>query len=429
MIMKRKQEHDGTHLTLEERKVIQAGIEAGSSKADIARTIGKDATTIAKEIKKHRELRPRNTFNNPVSCAKMKVCTQKPCVKKCELHEEPKCSRRDKSPGACNKCRDGQKCRIDKYFYNAINADKKYRQDLVDFREGINLTTKERDAIGEIIAPLLNQGQSVHQMLSAHPEITQSQRTIYNYIEAGHFKEQGVDLFSLKEQVNRKQRKPKCKKRKEAANYNGRKYQDYLSFRKENPGTPVTQMDTVYNNPSGPYLQTFLFEKTAFMLGFLHQEKTSESMASRIDMLQMQLGAELFSRLFPLLLTDRGGEFEICRLFELDPEGNSRLNIFYCDPMQSSQKAHVENGHNYIRDIIPNGYPLDDLNQSDIDLMFSHINSTPRRALGDKTPYEVFSFFHGAHVPALLNISMIDRDNVILKPRLIYSRKHITEKA
>ena len=427
--MKRKQLHDGTHLTLAERNVIQAGIENGSTKADIARTIGKDATTVAKEIRRHRKMKPRNTFNSPIACAKIKVCPNKPCVKKCDLHEEPKCTRRDKSPGACNKCPDGQKCRIDKYFYNAVNADKQYRQDLVDFREGVNLTTKERDAIGKIIAPLLNQGQSVHQILSAHPEITKSQRTLYNYIADGHFKEQGVDLFSLKEQVNRKQRKPKCKKRKEAANYDGRKYQDYLRFREENPGTPVTQMDTVYNNTSGPYLQTFLFEKTGFMIGFLHQEKTSESMANRINTLQTQLGTVLFSKMFPLLLTDRGSEFETARLFELDQEGNSRLNIFYCDPMQSSQKAHLENGHNYIRGIIANGYPLDDLTQSDIDLMFSHINSTPRRSLGDKSPFEMFSFIYGANVPALFNISVIERDDVILKPMLIYSKKHIPQKA
>jgi IS30 family transposase len=61
--MKRKQRHDGTHLTLEERKIIQAGIENDSTKADIARTIGKDATTVAKEIRKHRKLKSRNTYN------------------------------------------------------------------------------------------------------------------------------------------------------------------------------------------------------------------------------------------------------------------------------------------------------------------------------------------------------------------------------
>ena len=420
--MKRKQLHNGTHLTLDERKIIQAGIENSSTKADIARTIGKDATTVAKEIKKHRKLKPRNTYGRPVLCANRKTCPIKRCHDQCELYQEPKCNRRDKSPGACNKCPKGQKCHLDKYFYNASHADKEYRSDLVDFREGVNLTTKERDALGYIIAPLLKQGQSVHQILSAHPEITQSERTIYNYIKDGLFKEQGVDLFSLKEQVNRKKRKTKCKKRKEPANYNNRRYSDYLKFREEHPETPVVQMDTLYNNPSGPYLQTFLFEKTAFMIGFLHQSKTSESMANTLNFLQQNLGCEMFSKLFPVLLTDRGSEFEMFHLFELDENNRTRLSIFYCDPMQSSQKPHVENNHNYVRDIIPNNFPLDKLKQDDINLMFSHINGTPRRSLADKSPYEVFSFLYGTGVPELLDMFEVKRDDVVLKPWLIFDK-------
>lgn len=420
--MKSNQIHDGTHLTLEERKIIQAGVENGATKADIARTIGKDATTIAKEIRKHRQLKPRNTYARPFLCAKMKSC-KKGCTKKCDQHEEPTCKRRDKSPGACNKCPDGNKCHLDKYFYDATAADKAYRFDLVDYREGLDLTTKERDGIAEIIAPLLRQGQSVYQILSAHPEITQCEKTIYTYIESGVFKDFGVDNFSLKEQVNRKQFKNKYKKRKEHANYDGRRYSDYLRFRAEHPEIPVTEMDTVYNNPGGPYLQTFLFEKTAFMIGFIHNTKECESMAGSIDTMQSQLGAELFSLLCSLLLTDRGGEFETYRLFELDKNGGSRLNIFYCDPMQSSQKSHVENNHNYVRDIIPNGYPLDNLSQADIDLMFSHINAVPRRSLGNKSPYETLSFFYGADVPGRLNIAEVKRDDVVLKPNLIFAKK------
>lgn len=421
--MKRKQKHDGTHLTLNERKIIQAGIENGATKADIARTISKDATTVAKEIRRHREFKPRNTFNRPVVCANMKVCAKKKyCAKKCEQHEEPKCNRRDKSPGACNKCPDAKKCHLDRYFYNAQTADKAYRHELSDCREGVNLTTKERDAIGQIIAPLLKQGQSVHQILSAHPEIKQSQRAIYYYIDAGHFKEQGVDNFSLKEKVNRKPRKSKLKKRKEPANYDNRKYADFLRFKTEHPEIPVVEMDTVYNDVSGPYLQTFIFEKVPFMFGFLHERRNSESMAGSINLLQERLGYALFSKMFSLILTDRGTEFEIFSLFELDENGESRLNIFYCDPMQSSQKPHVENGHNYVRDIIPNGYPLGDLTQDNINKMFSHINSTPRLSLGDKSPFEVFSFLYGSNVPGLLNISEISRDDVILKPSLIFSK-------
>jgi IS30 family transposase len=420
--MRREQVHDGAHLTLEDRKVIQKGIENGATKADIARTIGKDATTIAKEIRKHRKIKPRNAYNRPILCEKLPSCPKKPCVKKCELFEEPKCNRRDKSPGACNKCDKMGKCVYDKYFYDASKADEEYRRDLVDFREGINLTTKERDAIAEVIAPLLKKGQSVHQILSAHPEITQCEKTIYTYIESGVFKDFGVDNFSLKEQVNRKLPK-KYKKRKEPANFTGRKYADFLAFRAEHPEQPIVEMDTVYNNPSGPYLQTIIFEKNDFMIGFLHNERTNAAMSSGVNTLQERLGKDVFSRLCPIFLTDRGSEFEMWKMFELDSDGNSRLNIFYCDPMQSSQKPHVENNHNYIRDIIPNSYPMDNLTQADIDLMFSHINSTPRRSLGDKSPYEVFCFMYGDSVAGSLNIAKIARDEVILKPNLIYPVK------
>lgn len=110
-------------------------------------------------------------------------------------------------------------------------------------------------------------------------------------------------------------------------------------------------------------------------------------------------------------------------MFETDAEGNSRLNIFYCDPMQSSQKPHVENNRNYIRDIIPNSYPMGNLTQSDIDLMFSHINSVPRLSSGDKSPYEVFCFMYGEESAEALNINKIARDKVVLKPNLIYGKK------
>ncbi len=76
------------------------------------------------------------------------------------------------------------------------------------------------------------------QILSAHPEIKQSQRTLYYYIESGVFKDFGVDCFSLKEQVNRKQFSEKYKKRKEPSCYAGREYSDFLKFREENPETP-----------------------------------------------------------------------------------------------------------------------------------------------------------------------------------------------
>lgn len=418
--------HDNKYLSLNDRKMIQKGIESRCNKVDIARTIGKDATTVAKEIRVHRELSPRNTFNYPILCVNIKKCGG--CKFKCKNYQEPICKLRDRSPGACNKCPKMSSCHLDKYFYYAEKADREYRRDLVDFRQGINLTTCEAKTLANILKPLLDQGQSLYQIKSAHKEIKQSIKTLYTYIESGVFKEYGIDNFSLKEQVNRKQFNNKYKKRKEPVNYEGHKYEDYLKFKEENTNTPTTEMDTVLNKQSGPYIQTFEFENTGIMIGYLHKEKTSESMAKTLDDLEEKLGHSLYCELFSLLLTDRGPEFEKIDLFQFNMKtGELRSNIFYCDPYKSSQKPHVENTHNYVRDIIPNEIDLSNLTQKDLDLMFSHINSTPRNIYKGKTPYEIFVFLYstqdnpnrGKEILDKLNIKEIKRDEVTLKPYLI----------
>lgn len=288
--------------------------------------------------------------------------------------------------------------------------------------------------MASILKSLLDQGQSIYQIKSSHPEIKQSIKTLYNYIESDVFKDDGINNFSLKEQVNRKKFKNKYKKRKEPANYDGHRYKDYLKFKEENPDTPTTEMDTVLNSQSGPYIQTFYFEGSGLMIGFLHQEKTSESMAKTLDSLENLLGHDTYRELFPLILTDRGVEFEKVQLFEFNKNtGEFRTNIFYCDAYQSSQKPHIENTHNYIRDIIPNEVDMSNLTQEDLDLMFSHINSTPRKSLKGKSPYEVFEFMfnsidypeRGQELLKKLNITKIKRDEVTLKPYLI---KHNTKK-
>ena len=58
-------------------------------------------------------------------------------------------------------------------------------------------------------------------------------------------------------------------------------------------------------------------------------------------------------------------------MVELIQTGEIRRKIFYCDPMQSSQKPHVENNHNFIREILSNDQSWNHLTQEKIDLMFS----------------------------------------------------------
>ena len=405
-----------THLTFEERKAIQYGIENELTKVQIAKNIGKDPSTIGKEIKNRRQLKPRNPFNNPITCTKFKQCGI--CRGKCSEYEEIKCNRRDRKVGACNLCPNISKCKLDKYYYYAKHAHEGYLYTLSDAREGFNLTTTEMLEIVGIIKPLLKKGQSIYQIVKNHPELDLSVKSLYTYIESGVFQDYGINNFSLRRQVSMKKRK-KLKKRKEPVNYEGRRYTDYLKFIDENPTIPTTQMDTVYNEQSGPYIQTFIFQNTNLMIGFLHTEKTSESMASTLDKLQLALGDNYY-KLFSLLLTDRGSEFEKYKIFEINVEtGKTRTNIFYCDPQTPSQKPNVENNHNYVRDIIPNKKSIKHLKQEDIDLMFSHINSAPRASLNGKTPYEAFEFLYGNEILDRLNIQKIEKDTVTLQPYLL----------
>ncbi len=272
--------------------------------------------------------------------------------------------------------------------------------------------------IVDILKPLLKKGQSVYQILENHPEIKVCSKTLYRYIESGIFQDYGINNFSLRRQVSMRKRK-KLKKRKEPINYEGRKYKDYLEFIEKNPTIPTTQMDTVYNHQEGPYIQTFIFQNTGLMIGFLHTEKTSESMGSTLDSLQETLKND-YTKLFSLLLTDRGTEFEKCELFEVNIEtGEIRGNIFYREPQSPSQKPHVENNHNHVRDILPNSRSLKNLTQEDLNLMFSHINSTPRASLNGKTPYEAFEFLYGNEILKKLNIQRIEKDMVTLQPYLL----------
>ena len=235
----------------------------------------------------------------------------------------------------------------------------------------------------------------------------------------GLFKDWGVTNLTLKRKVKRKVSKKKLKKRKEPANYDGRTYTDYLDYKIQYPDIPTTEMDTVYNHQTGPYIQTFIFENTSFMIGILHKDKTADSMSKALNQLQDKLTDEEFKKLFSLLLTDRGTEFSKPQLFEINTEtGEIRSKIFYCDPQQSSQKPHVENNHNFVREILPNGQDWSNLTQDKLDLMFSHINSVPRESLGNKTPYEVFTFIYGKEVADKLNIQKIEKDEVTTTPHL-----------
>ena len=351
-----------SHLTLNERRIILTGITNGSSKTAIAQTIGKDKSTVGKEIKLHRSL--THKCKMPLECNNYRKCPfGRQCTPDCPEYFPFKCSRRDRSPGACNGCSNWSKCRFDKYTYSPEDAHSDYRSVLIDSRQGVNLTTSEAKAIADIVAPLLKKGQSPYQIITGHPEIGISEKTLYNYIEGDVFHEiAGITAMDLRRQVSRKMSKKKAKGYKKRADRKyllGRTYKDYKIYIDENPDVFVTQMDTVYNNETtGPFIQTFKFINSGIVFAILHNSKTSESMKQGVDLLESILGTQVFRKYVHILLTDRGTEFSAADAMETGTDNTRRTRVFYCDPMQSGQKGSLENKHIELRYILPKGADL-----------------------------------------------------------------------
>ncbi len=304
-----------------------------------------------------------------------------------------------------------------------------YRTTLIDSREGVNLTSQEAKAMADIIKPLLKQGQSPFQIVTDHPELGISEKTLYNYIENDVFHElAGITVMDLRRQVSRKISKKKSqtyKKRADRKYLKGRTYKDYKEYISENPDIFVTQMDTVYNDETnGPFIQTFKFVNAGILFAIYHQEKTAQSMKEGVDLLEGVLGTELFRKYVHVLLTDRGSEFTAADDMETAPDGTRRTRVFYCDPMQSGQKGSLENKHIELRYILPKSTDLRALGlvgQSALNLALSHINSAPVEILGGKSPLELADFmYHDLYEKLdVFGIHKIEKDKVILKPYLL----------
>ena len=420
-----------SHLILEERKIVETGCNNGSTKSAIAITIGKDNSTVGKEIKNHRFLSSKGIY--PTDCANYQKCKKKEsCSNECADYQPFRCVRRDRSPGVCNGCSSYSRCHYDKYRYNADKAQKDYEETLIDSRTGIDLTFSEAKSLADVIVPLVRQGQSPYQIIHNHPELNICEKTLYNYIEQGIFSQFGLCDIDLRKKVSRKMSKSdklKYKKRKDNKYLAGRKYDDYQSFiqEKTDNGEVVNEvwMDTVYND-GAPYLQTFKFMRYGFFFAIIHESKEAAQMTAGIDLLEEILGEDLFRQEFTLILTDRGTEFTDADGIErrTGEDHLCRTRIFYCDAMNSNQKASLENRHRELRYVLPKNTNMEALGlhtQDDLNKVISNINSVPLESLDGKTPFEVLKFFKPELYQKFIDFGLeeIEKDKVVLKPYLL----------
>jgi IS30 family transposase len=180
-------------------------------------------------------------------------------------------------------------------------------------------------------------------------------------------------------------------------------------------------MDTVLGRVGGKVIMTFHFTQLTFMCGLLMDDKTSAEAAAKIRELKKKLRLEdcRFGDIFPLLLTDNGGEFSNAAAFTDDAEGLPPSRLFFCDPYCSSQKPRVEKNHTIFRNIVPKGETFDYFTQDMVNVIFSHVNGGKRKSLNGKSPYDAFTYFYNEEVASLLGIYHVSDKDVIQDKRLL----------
>ena len=428
------------HLTLKDRLFIESSLDNGLSFKEIARYLCKDPTTISKEVKAHRHHEPHFTerlFYNAKNfcshrfhcrktnvCGKIELCGVKcascpTCNRTCPDFEREYCNHLHKAPYVCNGCdKKGVRCTIASRFrYNARIADREYNERLRDSRTGINLSKHDLREKDKIISPLIYQGQSPYQIITNHPELEMSVRTLYSYIDMGLFCSRNIDL---KRKVKFKPRKCHKTQIKERSIFIGRSYNDFCRL----DTASYAEMDTVHSSrESKRVLLTFFLTKEKLFLAFLLNRCTPGAVRLVFDRLEKRLSTYDFLSLFEYLLTDRGVEFGKPDDLETGINGIQRTSIYYCDPMRSGQKGGIEQAHTMLRMVLPKGTSFEFLTQWDVNLIVNHINSTPREILNGRTPYQMALDSFGEEVIKALQLRPIAPDEVTLTPKLIrYNR-------
>lgn len=413
------------HLTESHRIKIEHYLNENYSYRKIAELLNVNVSTISREVK--RNIRTYSISNHMVivecihkdNCERLKGSSKsKMCSINCPDYELRKCDRfstKNAKP-VCNSCPNNAKCKLARKKYIANVANNKYELRII-LRPKIRITQEQFDFINKLFSEKMTKGQSISVIYQNHKdEIMVSENTVRNYLKRGLLKSNQLDMIRPRFTAN------KSVKRRVIKNVdllNGRTYEDYINYTKEKD-VLIVQLDTVVGKlVDNKKILTIHWPSFHFQIGILLEKLSPAFVNNALMELKNKLGLETYKILFQVILTDNGIEFSLLDEIENDENGELITKVFFCDSYKSSQKGSCERNHEFIRYVLPKGVSFDNLNQKDVDLIFSHINSTPRNSLGFKTPFELFKTAFGIEALRILNINEINKDDVHLKPKLI----------
>lgn len=325
------------HISPEERTKIEGYVQIGMKAAQIAAALGRDRSTIYKELR-------RGAYNRKTTDLIEYTSYSAEIAQK-----DYECKATAKGP--------------------SFKVGKDFR--FVDFIE----------------KKILEDGYSPAAALAAvklegrHFETSICVKTLYNYIDKNFFLDlrnkhlliKGKKKEKKKEQPKMRAKRPLCASIEERPS----EINDRLSF-------GHWEMDTVVGKAKGggPVLLVLTERLTRYELIMKIESKTTKEVVQSLNRIERNLGAR-FSRVFQTITVDNGSEFmdtggmeKSCR------RKKSRTKVYYCHPYSSWERGSNENVNGIIRRFIPKGTPIDNYTDKEIARIQEWINNYPRKILG-----------------------------------------------
>lgn len=356
-----KQNGKFKHLTQEDRISIEILHTAGFNNSFIGAFVGKDRSSIKREIDK-----------NAIEIWNINS-TKSPYKEKKQINIKYYSSEKAQKNAEENKLKNRKKCKLDRY---------------PNLRWAVVGLLKERniDYSPDIIANLSKEGKI------KEAETSISTNAVYRAVKArkygltindlphgrGYFKKQNNNPHTQTKEISERKKEisievmPEEIKRKEVETH--------------------FEGDSVVGVAKGTHQTLITLANPVSQFVFIRRSrnKTGQATVETIDRLEEEI-PEL-NQIITSILFDNGVEFSKFEemMKSVKNREEKRFQVYFTHPYASYERGCNENKNRMIRRYFKKGKLVEDLRDEDILNIARKINNMPRKALGYKTPLEVF---------------------------------------
>lgn len=430
--MPKESKRNFEQLNIKQRANLEILLKSRKSLDEIGADIKVSRQTLYRELMRNSYYVSHDSAGCFTSCVNFFKCVEskRRCVAGCENYLcGINCRQLKKYPFVCNYCKKKGHCVHRQRFYDAETASNKYHTKIKEAHSFLRIDDQKFKEIKDLVIPLLKKGHSPEAISMNHPEKNLSQSSIRFWIKNGRLPSCNTSLRLFGRRISKTYDYSKRHDSKRLSELKiGHKYYDYLNYIDNHPNDLIVQFDTVIGNKTGSKsVLTIHIVQYKFQFGILLNKHTAEEVNKhmlellyKLKVLEDEKSLCCFRRFSKCWIADNGPEFDNF----IDLENISKdLHIFFTKAYSSSDKGACEKNHVMVRYIQYKGHSWDDMDQSMIDIIFSHINSYPRKSLNKKTPFDLVLENLGQEFLDAINIKKIDKDDVILNPSLIKKSK------